>query len=75
MSANSKNNGNVSVSLFASVSASIPELVDTSKGTMFFGKRERNEHEIKFKQLETSSLKMLPYKANIDHKLLGNLVF
>lgn len=75
MSNNDDDNGNASVSLFAPISAPILRSVDPSEIAKFLKERERYEPEIKSKQSEIPSLKVLPYKASTDHQLLDNLVF
>lgn len=75
MSTVNNDNGNASVSLFAPISAPILRSVDPSEIAKFLKERERYELEIKSKQAEIPSLKVLPYKASIDHQLLDNLVF
>lgn len=75
MTTSNSNNGNAPVSLFAPISASILQSVDASEIAKLLKQCEKYELEIKSKQYEIPSLKVLPYKANIDHQLLDNLAF
>ena len=73
---NSQNQQNgATVSVFTPISAPILRSVDPSQVAKFLKERERYELEIESKQGEIPSLKVLPYKASVDHELLDNLVF
>lgn len=72
---NSNYNESASVSLFASISASILRSVNPSEVAKFLKERERYKLDITSKQSELPPLKMLPYKASIDHQILNNLFF
>lgn len=68
-------NGNTAISLFTPISAPILRSVDPAEMAKLLKERERYELEVKSKQSEIPSLKVLPYKASTDHQLRNDLVF
>lgn len=75
ISISNNDNENASGFLFGPISAPNLRPFHPSETAKFLKARERYELEVKSKQSEIPSLKVLRNKASIDHPLLDNLAF